>query len=748
MERIYLNTKDFGRPLMLTQYSNNIPCKFGIYMENGEPYSYVSGDTFNIEVKIAETEKIITSDEIIVIDNTLSFLLKENLTSIVGDGYFNIVLKNVKNDSRNSSFKRKVAVEPNSIDKNNDNIEYIEVTTDTENVNNTILSSMINTSNKYKLFLNKQVYTQPLILNQYNKNIKYSFEIYNEDGTPYEMDGSDIFKIECLINGKLAYIKSSGFEVYNNIVSFKLDREMTLNAGKGYYNFVVENARNQSRKSTFRTEMYIESSAISENTISDEFMITAKEDLDKSINESVIAKNNLDKSIRNGNVEKIRADVDNNTDNIHVMNLKLNSTNQEVTSARNGHGSLDSRLDSNDSKVKNLENRVSMLENRPIPEPSNQPKYRYVKLTASGNTQTYYYLSVKEIACYNGLNNVAARCSVEAIGAITEGIPSNITNGIDSDNCDVQTNTDPSGRGGFIIDLGAQKLFTVINFKLWAKGEDRKYTDVRLEISKNKSQWTTIYNSSLTGNEFPTTDGKNIIVPGVNLDTFEYNDYVSSKIVNDKPRMINVATYNTWNIGKLNKNEYEGYVGDNLIDIIGLQELKIQPETDIYKVYDLQNFKYLDNPLHMDNGILTRLEVLSYNRYPMPGREEQRYLSNVKVRIKGKVISFYNTHLSYYEPDNRPLQYKFINDKLEEDDTEYKIVVGDFNGLNPEEYKLLNLVSCQGYDGKYYNTNDDDEFKAIDNIFVSENIKIESIKVAPSTFGSDHRMLMAELELN
>lgn len=132
---------------------------------------------------------------------------------------------------------------------------------------------------------------------------------------------------------------------------------------------------------------------------------------------------------------------------------------------------------------------------------------------------------------------------------------------------------------------------------------------------------------------------------------------------------------------------------------------------------------------------------------------EKRIISRSLVTIDGVQIAFYNTHLAYEEvtmSDGRSLraaQMQFILELLESDPCPYKVVTGDFNVLNFQEFDIIT------YDGRYKTVNNsqnkfdtyrghDVDFFAIDNIIYSASLQLQDCAMNDSDC-SDHNMLFA-----
>ena len=136
-----------------------------------------------------------------------------------------------------------------------------------------------------EVFLNKNRYEAPIIFNQYDKNIPFIFELYNPDGSPYNFLTTDVIKVEININNIIAII-STGFQIEDNKVTCYLSREVTLNAGKGLLNVAIENATDNSRVASFSREIVVEKNCVSEDDVSTQLTISAKEELDNKITEA------------------------------------------------------------------------------------------------------------------------------------------------------------------------------------------------------------------------------------------------------------------------------------------------------------------------------------------------------------------------------------------------------------------------------------------------------------------------------
>lgn len=404
-----------------------------------------------------------------------------------------------------------------------------------------------------------------------------------------------------------------------------------------------------------------------------------------------------------------------------------------------------------DQLIQKVSTRVGILEDRPLPEPVTVPKYRYIKVVCKSNNETWNFGTIYSVQAYDGVENIALNARVESYGTVNGGSLTNVTDGKlqkDDENSyvDIATDTTPDKLGGVIVDLGVPKAFQSVLYQFYVKS-GRTYFGIQVLVSNDKSNWTTLYNANLTGDEPQTQTGKIVLVPGVSSYSARYNNYIVAKINEETDNTLRIATFNTHGLN-INFDEYTNYIAENKIDFIGIQEGRSNYNTDKLKIFDIDKLIVGEMPSGLSNIIQARKTLNDFRLIPLRGEGEKRYLLNCKSIYRGEEISLYTTHLSYYEPQNRPLQYEDIQKVLDEDECKYKIITGDFNPSSYDEYnQLKGYISCQGYNDKYYNTCDDNPVLGIDNIFVTSNIKIKRVFASPSRMGSDHNMLIADLEL-
>ena len=237
-----------------------------------------------------------------------------------------------------------------------------------------------------------------------------------------------------------------------------------------------------------------------------------------------------------------------------------------------------------------------------------------------------------------------------------------------------------------------------------------------------------------------------------------------------------VASYNikggdatVESIKEINKN-----IEDIGADIAGLQEVdnlsKRSGKKDflgIFKEGELHNVSYFPLMLkgYGDTYGIASISKTPFTRthvfkLPYPYKHEKRsvekrIIMRSLVTIDGVQIALYNTHLSYEEvamPDGnglRAAQMQFILELLASDPCPYKIVTGDFNVLNFQEFDIF---TDNGY--KIVNNSQnkfdtyrggDITFLAIDNVIYSDNLQLQDCGTNDSD-SSDHNMLYAKFK--
>ena len=181
-----------------------------------------------------------------------------------------------------------------------------------------------------------------LSINQYSKGFNVKCKLLN-----YTYTEGDTATIEYNINNKLYYIQSTDISIEDDIVVFKLLREVTLNSGKGYFNVVISNSNDNSRTSNFKADVEIIGNSIDENTVSSAFIITAKEELDNSITNATDKITELNNLISNTTIEGLN----NKVDKVDGKGLSTNDFTDEYKT----------KIDTNSSNITTLQTEVNSI---------------------------------------------------------------------------------------------------------------------------------------------------------------------------------------------------------------------------------------------------------------------------------------------------------------------------------------------------------------------------------------------------
>lgn len=222
---------------------------------------------------------------------------------------------------------------------------------------------------------------------------------------------------------------------------------------------------------------------------------------------------------------------------------------------------------------------------------------------------------------------------------------------------------------------------------------------------------------------------------------------------------LTIMTYNIKNcIDGRCVNEIASDIEKESPDIVCVQEI----DKDTQRAGGRDLLKELADKLHMNAqfyqampfmggeygiGILSRYPLEETRLYPLEVRpeDEPRSLGHARIQVDGRKIHIYNTHLSFEDTKKRLEQFAYLNQQLS--DQKNFILCGDFNISGYEEYDCLKRFQMVNRADRRYDSfiGGGQEFCAIDNILVSDEMKIISCKMA-DTSASDHRPLVAEVE--
>lgn len=221
---------------------------------------------------------------------------------------------------------------------------------------------------------------------------------------------------------------------------------------------------------------------------------------------------------------------------------------------------------------------------------------------------------------------------------------------------------------------------------------------------------------------------------------------------------------NDYNMAKkFAQDPYKSYYYTNAIGFQGgeygiatVSKYKLKNSTETKLESDEFKGKELAQELaeaYMKNDPNDQATVDALDAVSEKGPIEPRYFQRSEFKKDGKTIAFYSTHLSYEDESLRKIQMGTVLEALDNDTCEYKILVGDFNAdQGTKEFNMFkkNYKLSNGFKGTWLDTytGEDDTMKvnSVDNIIVSKNIKIKSVKMV-SNSTSDHNPLVANLEL-
>lgn len=190
-------------------------------------------------------------------------------------------------------------------------------------------------------------------------------------------------------------------------------------------------------------------------------------------------------------------------------------------------------------------------------------------------------------------------------------------------------------------------------------------------------------------------------------------------------------------------------------DIIGVQEVDVDAkrsgnrniaqlmaqelgyEYRFAKAIDFQGGAY-------GTAILSRYPIVDFSCYPLEsGKYEKRSVGCADIKIDEEIISFWNTHVSYENTEQRGIQLAQLKQLLPKDRA--WILTGDFNTADFEEIRALGDVSLVNDTDHVFHTFRDTG-SPIDNIVYTAPWKIERAGMIDNDH-SDHNLLYAVMDL-
>jgi endonuclease/exonuclease/phosphatase family metal-dependent hydrolase len=155
------------------------------------------------------------------------------------------------------------------------------------------------------------------------------------------------------------------------------------------------------------------------------------------------------------------------------------------------------------------------------------------------------------------------------------------------------------------------------------------------------------------------------------------------------------------------------------------------------------------------NAILSRYPIESHRNYHLPriGNNEQRGLLEVHVRVGGKPLTFYATHLDHQKNDRERMEsIEKLRDLLTQQQGEPAIVAGDFNA-EPETPVIAKVKSflrvCTDEDLATNSFPADKPDRRIDYVLYTDDGRLECVEshVIEEPVASDHRPVLSVLKL-
>ena len=241
-----------------------------------------------------------------------------------------------------------------------------------------------------------------LSLNQYSKGFNVKCKLLN-----YSCTEGDTASVEFNINDKLYYIQSTDVAIKDNTVVFKVNREVTLNSGKGYFNVVIANG--DVRTSNFKANLEIISNSIDENTVSSAFVVTAKEELYNSISNAT------------NKIEELNALMESTT--VTELNGKVDKVDGKGLSANDFTDYYKNTIDTNASNIAILQTEVNEINGLNVDTPTT---FTLVcgtsEATKYNNADTHNWYIVRNGFCYIHLDLNIINQSIQSV-KLVKGLP-------------------------------------------------------------------------------------------------------------------------------------------------------------------------------------------------------------------------------------------------------------------------------------------------------------------------------------
>ena len=141
-----------------------------------------------------------------------------------------------------------------------------------------------------------------------------------------------------------------------------------------------------------------------------------------------------------------------------------------------------------------------------VPTPLN---IRYIKETIEGGSNMNSAAIWIELQAFkNGANIALNKPVLSNIPTVIQSPASSLTNGNTIDDM-IISNTGQGPVGSYYVRVDLQSVFTLDEIKVWHYYADERYfKKIKLEVSEDENNWTTIFNSDVDGEYTETQNGK------------------------------------------------------------------------------------------------------------------------------------------------------------------------------------------------------------------------------------------------
>ncbi len=229
---------------------------------------------------------------------------------------------------------------------------------------------------------------------------------------------------------------------------------------------------------------------------------------------------------------------------------------------------------------------------------------------------------------------------------------------------------------------------------------------------------------------------------------------------------IKILSWNIWYDGDFDK--ISKFLSEFNANIVGLGEVvPDDPTRDTISFMHKLGYQHILAPVltiqkdgrTMSNALFSKYPIIKSKIHKLPdAKTDRRNAIQADIDVKGKIIHVFMTHLLHTHQKPDPIQESQVESLIKILTKENTIVMGDFNAtpesvaikkmrenlvdveLKPVSTLNPNLFDCPNCDPKIIPST------RLDYIFVSQDIKIESLKIHEAN-GSDHLAISTLIEL-